>query len=210
MGKFWQGVAAVCAVLAIVGFLFATHFRKLYLSRPVLPTAPLVTKPDTTTQRPDTVKWVPPEMKATISALQARLAIFMADSTRGLDSCVVLLAQADTLIDSLKTALSQPPEVSLTLSDSTLPYLWPTVTYKGVGTLGISQWGYRFFKDKWPREKKPPGRGVGRIGIAGAVQTATRESRLGGRIRIKQNIVLEGDKPLGEKGWWAGISYFFL
>lgn len=210
MGRFWQGVAAVCALLAVAGFLYGGHWKKKYLSRPVLPTAPLVTKPDTVFTRPDTVKIADPALLGRISALQARLAAFAADSAHGLDSCVALLAQADTLIDSLKTVLSRPPEVSLTLTDTTLPYLHPTVTYRGKGTLGISRWGYRFFREKWPREEKPPGRGVGRLGGGVGIQTATRQVKMEGMFRVKQNTVVRVEKVFEQKGIWVGVGYFFL
>lgn len=210
MGRFWQGVAAVFAVTAVVVFIWGNRWKKLYFARPVLPTAPLVTKPDTTATRPDTVKWVPPETKAKLAALQARVDAFMADSTRGLDSCVALLVEADSIIGGLREELSQPPEVILTLSDTTLPYLWPTVHYQGIGTQGISQWGYRFFRDKWPREEKPPGRGVGRLGGGIGIQTATRQVKVEGILRVKQNIVVEVEKVFEQKGIWAGVGYFFL
>lgn len=211
MGRFWQGVAAVCALLAVAGLLTANHYRKLYLARPVIPTAPLVNPPDTTTTRPDTVKVIDPATIARISALQSRVDDFMADSTRGLDSCVALLAEADRVIGGLKAELSRPPEVSLTLSDSTLPYLWPTVHYQGIGTTGISQWGYRFFADKWPREAKPPGRAIGRLGIGGGASFVNPvNGRAGVRLRVKQNLILGADKNLGRPGWGFDLTYFLL
>lgn len=198
-------------MLAVAGLLTANHYRKLYLARPVIPTAPLVTKPDTTTNRPDTVKVVDPALLGRISALQAEIRALKLDTTqKAADSCFALLAKADTTLDSLQSELLKPPEVTLTLTDSTLPYLWPTVRYEGIEAGGISQWGYRFFEDKWPREEKPAGRGVGRVGVSAAVQTFTRQVKAGARVRVKQNLILETDLPLSEPGLWVGVSVFVL
>ena len=212
MGKFWQGVAAVCALLAMAGLLTANHYRKLYLARPVIPTAPLTPPPDTTHHRPDTVKVIDPILLGQMAALQARLATFRADSAHGLDSCITLLAEADSLINGLNEQLSRPPDVGLTLSDSTLPYLWPTVHYHGAGALGVSQWSYRFFAEKWPRPPEPPpGREVGRLGIGGGANFVNPvNGRAGLRLRLKQNLILGADKNLGRAGWGFELTYLLL